>query len=213
MTPPRIAVFGSSLVHPDSAEYQEARVLGRRLAEAGFEVWNGGYLGVMSAVSQGAKEAGGRSVGITVRAWDAFHPGNAWLSHKVAAEDLHERLRHLMDVDAAIALYGGIGTLTEVSLFWSIAQLQRLEQLATKRRAEGLDMARDIPAEVVAKLVDAAAPGRPLVLVGERWAALMEALGSSLAIGAADRELVTLVDGIEECVATLVGRLSAAARG
>lgn len=206
MTTRRIAVFGSSLTPPDSPEYEEARALGLRLAQAGFEVWNGGYLGTMSAVSQGVKEAGGRSVGVTVRAWDEFHPGNTWLSEKVAAADLHDRLRHLTDVDAAIALHGGIGTLTEVALFWSISQLARLASLAARRRGASLHIDEKVPAEVVAKLVDGPIPGlasRPLLLVGEAWANLLDALCSTLAIGPADRELVTLVGGIEDCVPTL----------
>lgn len=210
MTTPRIAVFGSSLIPAGSPEHEEARALGRRLAEAGFEVWNGGYLGVMSAVSQGVREAGGRTVGVTMQAWDAFHPGNDWLSEKLAAPDLHERLRHLTSVDAAIALDGGIGTLTEVALFWSLAQLGRLAQLAMRQHAERGDAEHQVPAEVVAKLVDgasAAGPTRPLLLVGRRWATLMDALASTLAIGPADRELVTLVEGIEDCVPTLRQKL------
>jgi uncharacterized protein (TIGR00725 family) len=206
MTRQRIVVFGSSLTPPDAPEYAEARVLGRRLAEAGYEIWNGGYLGVMSAVSEGAHEVGGRSVGVTVRAWDEFHPGNAWLSEKVAAADLHERLRHLTDVDAAIALHGGIGTLTEVALFWSISQLSRLAALAARRHGADLHADRDMPAEVVAKLVDGPVPGlasRPLLLVGGAWASVVDALCSTLAIGPADRELVTLVGGIEDCVPAL----------
>jgi uncharacterized protein (TIGR00730 family) len=206
MTAPRIAVFGSSLVTAEEPAYAQARALGQRLAEAGYEIWNGGYLGVMSAVSEGAREAGGRSVGVTVRAWDEFHPGNAWLSEKVAADDLHDRLRHLTNVDAAIALHGGIGTLTEVALFWSISQLGRLATLAARRRSTGLHVERDTPAEVVAKLVDGSGsgvPSRPLLLVGEAWASLVDALGSTLAIGPADRELVTMVGGIEDCVPTL----------
>ncbi|MBV9547264.1 MAG: LOG family protein, partial [Chloroflexi bacterium] len=61
-----ITIFGGSRVLPDSAEYAAARQLGENLAEHGFEVVTGGYSGVMEAVSRGAKERGGRVIGVTV---------------------------------------------------------------------------------------------------------------------------------------------------
>src|SRR5437899_11979028 len=59
-----VTVFGSSRPREGDAEYEEARVLGRALAKHGFAVCNGGYGGVMGAVSRGAKEAGGKTFGV-----------------------------------------------------------------------------------------------------------------------------------------------------
>ena len=42
-----ITVFGSSQPAEGSKAYEEARRLGRLLAEAGFAVCNGGYAGLM----------------------------------------------------------------------------------------------------------------------------------------------------------------------
>ena len=61
-----IAVFGSSTVTQDSEEARLAFHVGRRLGERGAVVMNGGYGGVMEAVSRGARAAGGKVVGVTV---------------------------------------------------------------------------------------------------------------------------------------------------
>jgi uncharacterized protein (TIGR00725 family) len=60
-----VTVFGSSRPREGDAEYTIARSLGAELTTKGFIVCSGGYSGVMEAVSRGAKEAGGRTLGIT----------------------------------------------------------------------------------------------------------------------------------------------------
>ena len=69
-----ISVFGSSAPQPGSADYEAARDLGRRLAEAGFTVQTGGYMGTMEGVSRGANEAGGHVIGVTCDQIEEFRP-------------------------------------------------------------------------------------------------------------------------------------------
>src|SRR5438045_9303208 len=66
-----VTVFGSSRPHEGDADYEEARILGRCLAKHGFFVCSGGYGGVMEAVSRGAKEAGGETLGGTAEFFKA----------------------------------------------------------------------------------------------------------------------------------------------
>jgi uncharacterized protein (TIGR00725 family) len=73
-----ITVFGSSRPREGSADYEEARVLGRSLAEHGLAVCSGGYAGVMEAVSRGAKEAGGKTYGVTAEFFSSAKV-NAWI--------------------------------------------------------------------------------------------------------------------------------------
>lgn len=125
MTPPVISVFGSSSPQPDSETYLEARQLGFYLAEAGFSVATGGYGGTMAAVSQGASEAGGRVIGVTSSHMESWRPTppNEWVMEEVRLKTQRERLFHLvMNNDGMIALPGGIGTLSEVALAWSLMQ-------------------------------------------------------------------------------------------
>jgi uncharacterized protein (TIGR00725 family) len=88
-------------------------------------VATGGYTGVMEGASRGAAEAGGHVIGVTcgmIETWKGLR-ANAWVHEVKRFETLRERLNHLVEFcDAAIALPGGIGTLSEVALTWSLLQ-------------------------------------------------------------------------------------------
>lgn len=143
-----VAVFGSSSVGPDDPEYTLAYNLGRALAQAGFAVVNGGYIGTMEAVSRGAAEVGGHVVGVTCAAIERWRPvgPNPWVTEVWPTETLPERIARMIDVaEAAVALPGGVGTWTEVFLFWN-------------------------------HLFIAAIPRRPLILLGEGWQPVLETL-------------------------------------
>jgi uncharacterized protein (TIGR00730 family) len=120
-----ISVFGSSAPQPDSEAYREARQVGALLAQAGFVVATGGYGGTMAAVSQGASEAGGWVIGVTSSHMEKWRltPPNIWVAEEIRLASQRERLLHLvMNNDGMLALPGGIGTLSEVSLAWSLMQ-------------------------------------------------------------------------------------------
>ncbi|HTH50517.1 MAG TPA: LOG family protein [Pyrinomonadaceae bacterium] len=113
-----ITIFGGSKCGQDSPEYLEAKDLGRRLAEAGFTICTGGYLGVMEAASRGAREAGGRVYGITMNQFK--HEPNRYLTDKVATDHFYDRLQNLITRSVGfVALRGGMGTVTEISLVWN----------------------------------------------------------------------------------------------
>jgi hypothetical protein len=113
-----VTIFGGSKCEHDSPEYVEAKELGRRLAEAGFTICTGGYLGVMEAASRGAREAGGRVYGIVMNQFK--HEPNRYLTDKVATNHFYERLQNLITRSVGfVALRGGMGTVTEVSLVWN----------------------------------------------------------------------------------------------
>ncbi len=125
----RIAIFGGSSVPEGSPEYRAAYRLGRRLAQAGFAVVTGGYIGTMEAVSRGAYEAGGHVIGVpcaTIERWRPVAP-NPWIHEHWPAETLLDRLRHLVHrTHGAIVLPGGVGTLTELALYWNHLLVQEL---------------------------------------------------------------------------------------
>lgn len=114
----RITVFGGSRCGPEAPEYQEALKLGRLLVEAGFEVASGGYYGVMEAISRGAHEAGGHVIGVTMNQFKATP--NPYLKKIEPSADFYARLQTLILGSAGyIALRGGMGTVTEISLVWN----------------------------------------------------------------------------------------------
>lgn len=141
-----VTVFGGAQPQPESPAYEEARLLGKLLAEAGHSVLTGGYMGTMEAVSRGASEAGGHVIGVTCEEIETWRKAsaNAWVKEERRKKTLIERLKSLIyDCDAAIALPGGPGTLTEISLMWNLMIVESL-------------------------------PPRPLVLVGEGWQSVFD---------------------------------------
>jgi uncharacterized protein (TIGR00730 family) len=122
MSPERIhviTVFGSSRPTEGDAWYQEARALGAALASAGLTVCSGGYGGVMEAVSRGAKDAGGRTLGVTASSFRAR--ANRWVDEEVRVATWEERLFELVRRgDGYVACRGGTGTLVELAVVWEM---------------------------------------------------------------------------------------------
>lgn len=122
-----VTIFGGSKCGPDSDEYREARELGSRLAQARFTICTGGYLGVMEAASRGAREAGGRVFGIVMNQFKS--EPNRYLTDKVATNHFYERLQNLITRSVGfVALRGGMGTVTEISLVWNKLQTRVLDR-------------------------------------------------------------------------------------
>lgn len=174
-----ICVFGSSSIDVDGEEYREARSLGRLLAEAGFVVMSGGYHGTMEAVSRGAKEGGGRVLGITSSIFDGRRLGaNAWVDEEISKGDYLSRLQHLItENDGCIALAGSVGTLTEVFATWSLLQVGVLNP-------------------------------KPLILVGDRWKRTLRTLVHESFIPESGLSTIHAVSTPEEAVQVLIERLS-----
>lgn len=117
-----ITVFGSARPQPQDKLYQDALQLGSLLAQAGHTVMTGGYCGTMEAVSRGASEAGGHVIGVTCEEIEQFRPSgpNPWVKEEWRFRFLSDRLNTLIErCDGAIALPGGAGTLTEITLMWN----------------------------------------------------------------------------------------------
>ena len=173
-----ITIFGSSLPAAGSAAYEEARRLGRLLAERGFAVCNGGYRGLMEASARGAREAGGHTVGITCALWPAA--ANPWIVEEVRTASFMERLSSLIERgDAYVVLPGGTGTLAELALVWEMMNKAALAKTVGGRK--------------------------PLLAMVPYWQPVIDCLGQEGALNAAHvgwrapaMEIVTLVERPEE---------------
>lgn len=142
---PIVAVYGSNAPKEGEPDYEQARQLGRILAQAGYVVATGGYTGTMEATSRGAHESGGHVIGVTTSIFDGARLGaNPYLDEEIKFPTLFQRLHHLVTfADAWVALPGGIGTLSEVALTWSLMQVNEIAR-------------------------------KPFVVVGEMWRALLQ---------------------------------------
>jgi uncharacterized protein (TIGR00730 family) len=167
-----IAVFGSSRREEQSALYREAYELGRILARASYAVLSGGYAGSMAAVSRGAREAGGRVIGVTCAVFDPL-PANPWLTEEIKAPTLLDRLAIMLDrADGFVAVRGGIGTLSEVTLAWSLLQTRSLD-------------------------------GKPLVLLGADWQAVMDTLRVHTDLGGSIAALARVIAAPDQVLSAL----------
>jgi uncharacterized protein (TIGR00730 family) len=171
-----ISVFGSSAPVPGSPGYEEARTVGRLLAQAGFAVATGGYCGTMEAVSRGAAEAGGRVIGVTCDQIEVFRPlgPNEFVTDEIRYATLQERVQHLVrENEGMIVLPGGIGTLSELALAWSLLQVGEISP-------------------------------RPVVLLGEIWQNMLHAFFSPDFIRPQDMDMLFWAESPEAAVSYII---------
>jgi hypothetical protein len=117
--------FGGAIDDKESQEYKYSIEIGRILAMNGYTVKNGGYRGLMEAVSKGASQEFGEVIGYTCKTFPSTE-GNEYLTKTVICEDLYERLRELISgSDIYIAQAGGIGTLSEITLALDILRKEK----------------------------------------------------------------------------------------
>src|SRR6185436_17347007 len=110
-----IGVMGPASADPDQAAL--ARAVGRQVAERGAVLLCGGRGGIMEAAAEGARAAGGLTVGVLPGASAADSPPNRFVD--VALFTGLGEGRNWVNVcasDALIAIGGGFGTLSEIAL-------------------------------------------------------------------------------------------------
>ena len=121
-----ITVFGSSKPKPYEEQYKIAYKLGIMLGEKGFNVCNGGFGGIMEAVSKGAVESGTEAIGVTINTWGLT--GNKYLTKEIKCVTLLERVNKLIELgDAFIILQGGTGTLLELAAVWEFSNKEFID--------------------------------------------------------------------------------------
>ncbi len=98
---------------------RKLELLGTELARRGFTVCTGGYRGVMEAVSRGAKEAGGRTLGVTAEFFASRT--NKWVDEEIRVKNWRDRLFELVDRGHGyVVCRGGTGTLVELAVVWEM---------------------------------------------------------------------------------------------
>jgi uncharacterized protein (TIGR00725 family) len=108
-----VAVVGSGVASGEL--YEQAREVGRLVAQRGGTVVCGGRSGVMEAVARGATEAGGTAIGILPD--EDRKRANEYLTYSITTGTGHARnLAVVCSGDVVIALGGEYGTLSEIGL-------------------------------------------------------------------------------------------------
>ncbi len=143
--PVYIAVIGGSEIGPETAGL--AREVGRQVAQRGAVLLCGGLGGVMAAAAQGAREAGGVSLGILPDG--DRRRANPHLTYTIATNLGHARnILMAHSADALIAVDGSYGTVSEAAIALKLGKpviglnvtwdLPGLQQAATPAEAVAL---------------------------------------------------------------------------
>jgi uncharacterized protein (TIGR00730 family) len=123
---PCVTVFGSARIREGHPYYQLGMELGRGLAGLGFTVMTGGGPGLMEAANRGAREAGGRSVGVNIVLPFEQAP-NRYCDRIVTSRYFFVRKVLLFKYSYAfVALPGGLGTLDELNEALTLIQTKKV---------------------------------------------------------------------------------------
>jgi len=127
--PPRVTVWGSARTREGEATYEQARALGRRLAEEGYSVVTGGGGGIMEAANRGAADAGGHSVGLNILL-PFEQQANPYANHKMEFRYFFcRRVLFVKESSGVVVMPGGIGTLDELFEVLTLKQTEKIRGL------------------------------------------------------------------------------------
>ena len=121
----RLAVYCGSASPEDPRYLALASDVGSTLARRGIGVvYGGGRLGLMGAVANGAKEAGGEVIGVIPEALFNSEVANHNCNELITVSGMHERKQRFTELsDGFVTLPGGVGTMEELWEALSWAQL------------------------------------------------------------------------------------------
>lgn len=175
--PRAVSVFGSARTPRDHPHYAAGVAIGAALAQAGYAVITGGGPGAMEAANRGAGEAGGLSVGLGIEL--PFEQDlNEWVDVGIAFRYFFVRKTMFVKyAQAFVILPGGYGTLDELFEALTLVQTRKVTRF-------------------------------PVILFGtEYWSGLIDWIRTTLAetgtINAADLDLITVTDDVDEVISVI----------
>jgi uncharacterized protein (TIGR00730 family) len=173
---PCVTVFGSARLKEGHPWYEKTREVAGGIAQLGFTVMTGGGPGIMEAANRGAREAGGRSVGINIILPHEQHV-NPYVDASADMRYFFTRKTLMIKYSYAfVVMPGGIGTMDELFEALTLIQTKKLHQFPV------------------------------ILFGVDYWTPMMSAIlrmRDEGLISPVDLDLLTLTDSVEEAMAVL----------
>lgn len=124
----RVAIFGFADAPLESDLFKDAYKVARDLARCGYTIINGGGPGVMRAATDGAKEGGGKVIGVTfepkeMTTFEGRDPNNK-VDKEITTSNYLERTLKVLELGQVYVVFnGGTGTISEFGMAWGLARL------------------------------------------------------------------------------------------
>ena len=124
----QVAIFGYSDAAQNDQLYKSVIEVSKKLAEVGLTIVDGGGPGVMRAATLGAKQVGGKVIGITwypedLPNFEGRDPKNLF-DVEIKTQSYIERTLTLMQQGQAYVVFnGGTGTISEFGMAWGLARI------------------------------------------------------------------------------------------
>ena len=164
----KIAIFGYADAKPESKLYQDAFNVCKILAQAGYTIVDGGGPGVMEAASLGAKNGGGKVIGVTLYPEDTNNyegvSKNNPIDEEIKTTTYVERTLKLMQEGQAYVIFnGGTGTMSELGMAWGLARIYFGHH-------------------------------KPLILYGDFWKKIIKVLSENMLLRPEEKQVYRIVD-------------------
>ncbi len=128
--PKSVTFFGSARFGEDNVYYQSAFTLAHRITEElGYSIVTGGGPGIMEAANRGAQDAGGNSIGLTIRLPREQILNNYLTSHIDFYYFFSRKVCLAYSAEAFIFYPGGYGTLDEFFEIITLLQTRKIPHL------------------------------------------------------------------------------------
>lgn len=178
MTIETAAILGGADFKKGDKEFEDAFEVGRLLAKNGITVMNGGGPGVMKASTEGAKNCGGRVIGVTYYPsyphanYEGRDPENIF-DEEIVTNDYFDRTKKLLEEGNVHILFrGGTGTIGEFGMTWSSSRIH-----------EGHNI--------------------PIILFGAFWGHVIETFKKYMYLRAGETRLYDIVESADEVLSLI----------
>ena len=124
---PSVTFYGSTRINEGNPAYEKVRHLSYRISkELGYTVISGGGPGMMEAANRGANEAGGKSIGLTIKLPNE-QVTNKYVTYEIPFNFFFTRQASMSySTEVCVFCPGGFGTLSELFEVLTLQQTNKI---------------------------------------------------------------------------------------